>query len=467
MINEATIIQRKRGYSAVVYRALDLLLIQLALLSAVYAYSAVYTSDYFSLSLLACIGYLFIAESGALYSDHHRGSVGKLLVQPVLFWGLSVTLVLAFLFFSKQGAEYSRVQLGLWFVLAALFLVSWRLLRWQYLQSRWRQGQHVRRAAIFGLSENGLRLATKVCSNSELGYQLVAIFDDRSKSRLPEELHHLVEGDIKNGIAAAKSGDFESVFIGLPLQPEERVLAILYELGDSTADVYLVPDAFIASLLTASRDQVEDVNTLSIFGTPIQGMSSLLKRSEDLILSALLLCLAAIPLLIIAMAIKFTSKGPVLFQQDRYGLGGKRIKVLKFRSMTVTENDAVVTQASRDDDRITPLGKFLRRSSLDELPQLINVLRGEMSLVGPRPHAVAHNEQYRTQIDYYMMRHKMKPGITGLAQVRGWRGETDTLEKMQMRIESDLDYIQNWSLWLDFKILLITLPRLFIDRNAY
>jgi putative colanic acid biosynthesis UDP-glucose lipid carrier transferase len=170
---------------------------------------------------------------------------------------------------------------------------------------------------------------------------------------------------------------------------------------------------------------------------------------------------------IIAIAVKITSKGPVIFKQYRYGLNGKEIKVYKFRTMTVTENSNVVTQATKNDARITKVGAFLRRTSLDELPQFMNVLQGRMSVVGPRPHAVAHNEQYRKAVAYYMLRHKIRPGITGWAQINGWRGETDTIEKMEMRIRYDLDYIRRWSLWMDAKIVLFTIFRSFNDKNAY
>jgi putative colanic acid biosynthesis UDP-glucose lipid carrier transferase len=173
-------------------------------------------------------------------------------------------------------------------------------------------------------------------------------------------------------------------------------------------------------------------------------------------------------MLVIAIAIKMTSKGPVIFKQDRYGLNGKRIKVYKFRSMTVCDNDdTVIQQASRFDIRVTKLGLFLRRTSLDELPQFINVLQGRMSVVGPRPHAVAHNEQYRKLIKGYMWRHKMKPGITGWAQINGWRGETDTIEKMKKRVEYDLEYIRRWSVWFDLKIVFLTVFKGFVDKNAY
>jgi len=231
--------------------------------------------------------------------------------------------------------------------------------------------------------------------------------------------------------------------------------------------VHLIPDFFIYNLLHARIGQVGDIQTVSVYDTPMRGGWSFLKRLEDLVLASLILVVIAIPMLFIAIGVKLTSPGPVFFKQNRYGLDGRKISVLKFRSMRVTENGSKVTQATRNDSRITPFGAFLRSTSLDELPQFLNVLGGSMSVVGPRPHAVAHNEEYRKRVAFYMLRHKMKPGITGWAQVNGWRGETDTLDKMQKRIDFDLEYIRNWSLWMDFKILLATLTKGFVNKNAY
>jgi len=228
-----------------------------------------------------------------------------------------------------------------------------------------------------------------------------------------------------------------------------------------------VPDVFAFDLLNARMTDLKGLPTISIYDTPMVGGHKLVKRLQDIILGSAILLLISPVLLVIACAIKFTSKGDVLFKQDRYGIDGKKIKVWKFRSMTVADNANVVVQAKKNDSRITPLGAFLRRTSLDELPQFFNVLQGSMSIVGPRPHAVAHNEEYRKLIQGYMLRHKMKPGITGWAQVNGWRGETDTLEKMQKRIEYDLDYIHSWSLYWDLKIVFLTIFKGFINKNAY
>jgi putative colanic acid biosynthesis UDP-glucose lipid carrier transferase len=246
-----------------------------------------------------------------------------------------------------------------------------------------------------------------------------------------------------------------------------RIQDILFALGDSTATVHVVPDLFMYCLMHGEMSHVGNIQTISVYDNPMKGGLAVIKRLEDLILACGIMTLITIPMLVITVWIKSTSKGPVIFKQDRYGLNGRKIRMWKFRSMTVTENDAVVTQAKKGDTRITKVGAFLRRTSLDELPQFINVLKGDMSVIGPRPHAVAHNEEYRKIVDFYMLRHKVKPGITGWAQVNGARGETETVDKMKTRIEFDLEYIRNWSLWLDFKIVILTVFRSFNDKNAY
>lgn len=242
---------------------------------------------------------------------------------------------------------------------------------------------------------------------------------------------------------------------------------MINDLADTTASVFVVPDLFIFQLNQARWTDFGGLPIVSIYESPFEGMNGTLKRVEDVVLSSLILLVIALPMLVIAAIIKFTSKGSVLFKQRRYGLNGKVVEVWKFRSMSVSDDGETVTQAQKSDPRITLFGAFLRRTSLDELPQFINVLMGDMSVVGPRPHAVAHNEQYRGLIPGYMLRHKVKPGITGWAQINGWRGETDTLDKMQRRVECDLEYMRNWSLWFDLKIVALTVFKGFTSKNAY
>src|SRR6185436_1497889 len=214
-------------------------------------------------------------------------------------------------------------------------------------------------------------------------------------------------------------------------------------------------------------DTLNGIPVVAVCETPFYGFSGVIKTMSDFTIAALALIVTAPLMLLIAAGVKLSSPGPVLFRQHRYGLDGKQISVYKFRTMRVLEDGDVVRQATKDDHRITPFGRVLRRTSLDELPQFVNVLQGRMSVVGPRPHAVAHNETYRKLIDGYMVRHKVKPGVTGWAQVNGFRGETDTVEKMQQRIAYDLAYLRNWSVRLDLQIILKTMLLVFWDRKAY
>ena len=251
------------------------------------------------------------------------------------------------------------------------------------------------------------------------------------------------------------------------MRAERRIRNVLARLADTTASVYIVPDFFVFELLHARWTNVNGLPAVSVFENPLYGVDGLAKRAADVIFGFMLLAAAAVPMCIIAAMIKLTSAGPVFFRQRRYGLDGREILVWKFRTMSCCDNGSEVRQATQDDARITPIGRFLRRTSLDELPQLFNVIEGGMSLVGPRPHANAHNEQYRSLIDGYMLRHKVKPGITGLAQVNGYRGETETLEKMEKRVACDHQYIREWSFWMDLKIMVKTLRVVLMQRNAY
>ena len=312
-----------------------------------------------------------------------------------------------------------------------------------------------------------MSLVEEIEHHPETGYKLTAIFDEPTSDRIAPAYAHYYKGGLEEAVKMAQQGDIEVLFIALPVSANDRIDVILKALGDSTVDVHLIPDIFTYNLLQSRMGTVGEIQTISVYESPMKGGSSLLKRVEDLVLASLILCIIAIPMLIIATAVKLTSKGPAIFKQNRYGMDGKKIKIWKFRSMTTQDNGDIVKQATKGDARITPLGAFLRRTSLDELPQFFNVLQGDMSVVGPRPHAVSHNELYRKKINYYMLRHKMKPGITGWAQISGWRGETDTDQKMEMRIKYDLHYIRNWSLWFDFKIVLLTIFRGFVGNNVY
>jgi len=257
------------------------------------------------------------------------------------------------------------------------------------------------------------------------------------------------------------------VFITLPLGSQPRIIDLLEHLQGTTASIYFVPDVFGISIIQGRLQDMSGVPVVGICETPFTGTNRLIKRVSDIVLSILILLLIFPIMIAVAVGVRLSSPGPIIFRQKRNGLDGEEIIVYKFRSMRAMDNGPVVKQATKGDPRITPFGAFIRKTSLDELPQFINVLQGRMSIVGPRPHAVAHNEMYRQLIKAYMVRHKVKPGITGWAQVNGHRGETDTLDKMQARVEYDLEYLRNWSLGLDLVIILRTVKSVLADSKAY
>jgi len=268
-------------------------------------------------------------------------------------------------------------------------------------------------------------------------------------------------------IEKAKNNEIDIIFLAIPIQQQSQLEQLTAKLADTTVSLYYIPTFFLTDLLHSRWGYIEEIPYLSLRETPFYGVDGTLKRLEDVIFGSLIVLIISIPMLIIAAVIRQTSKGPILFKQHRYGLNGEKIEVWKFRSMTVAEDGEDIPQAKQNDPRITQFGAFLRRTSLDELPQFINVVQGQMSIVGPRPHAVAHNEGYRKEIYGYMLRHKVKPGITGWAQINGWRGQTDTLEKMEKRVEHDMWYIKNWSILLDIKIIYLTIIHGFTHPNAY
>jgi len=466
-MREQSFVKDNTNPLSALYRVVDFITVQAILLLCAKVYSIEIDDSYIILGLIGSISFLIFAENIHLYRSWRTGYSSRLVLYTFLSWFFAVFVVVIYLFFSKMSDELSRLVIGFWFIGSTVGLIGWRMLFRLYLFKRRRKGLNARKVAIIGLTPSGVRLASEFAAHPETGFVLSAFFDDRDNNRLASKFKNKLEGDIKAGIELAKQGNFDIVYVALPLAAQKRIESILRELGDTTVDVHLVPDFFTFNLLNGRLAHVGNIQTLSVYESPLSGLASLAKRLEDIIGASLILLGIAIPMLIIAIMIKLDSRGPVFFKQKRYGLDGKAIKVWKFRSMTVADNGAVVKQATKGDARITKLGAVLRRTSLDELPQFINVLQGDMSIVGPRPHAVAHNEEYRKLVDFYMLRHKMKPGITGWAQINGWRGETDTLEKMEKRIEFDLEYIRQWSLVLDIKIVFLTIFKGFINKNAY
>jgi putative colanic acid biosysnthesis UDP-glucose lipid carrier transferase len=324
-----------------------------------------------------------------------------------------------------------------------------------------------RSAIIAGYNPGSLELARRLKNNPGMRVEVSGFFDDRSSDRLGMETDAKLIGSLSDMSQYVKDNRTDVIFIALPIRHVKRVMNLLDDLRDTTASIYYVPDIFVFDLIQARSGEIHGIPVVAMCETPFSGYRGVAKRLTDIGFSTLILLLLLPLLVVIAVVVKASSPGPVIFKQRRYGLDGREIAVYKFRTMRVTEDGEQIRQASRADSRITRVGAVLRRSSMDELPQLINVLQGRMSLVGPRPHAVAHNEEYRKLIKGYMMRHKVLPGITGLAQVNGCRGETSKLEEMEARVNFDLDYLRHWSPMLDIKIILLTVVKVFRDDKAY
>lgn len=425
-------------------------------------------------SLAAIVGatllvHVVAIEVSGLYRNWRGSKLTRELWCVVITWIYTAPTVLGIGMLTQMNAQFTYASKLIWLALTPIAMVGSRIVLRLLLRQARRRGFNTRKFAICGMNKLGMQLAANIQNSPELGLQFVGYFDDRPERRTNEAagITQQHTGNLTQLVELARNGEVDMIYITFPMRAEARIRTYLGKLGDTTASVYIVPDFFVFQMLHARWNQIDGLPVVSVFETPISGIDGVLKRGFDLLVGIMALAVVSVPMAAIALAIKLTSPGPVFFRQKRYGLSGEQIGVWKFRSMRVCEDGAQVKQASRTDDRITPLGRILRKTSLDELPQLFNVLDGSMSLVGPRPHANAHNEQYRSLIDGYMLRHKVKPGITGLAQVNGARGETETLDKMERRIEFDHRYIREWSLWMDVKILFKTCLVVFHQENAY
>ena len=420
-------------------------------------------------SVTAIITFQVVAEAHGLYRSWQGIPLRREVMTTLVAWFFSIPVLLFLAFVTKTSEGYSRSIALVWFLGTGLTLAVWRMAMHALMVEFRKRGGNTRSVAIAGATEIALSLAKTISEEPYSGMKVVGFYDDRNTDRriAVPEIYGGVVGDLNQLVSDAREGKVDIVYISLPLRAESRINALVRKLGDTTVSAYVIADFFVFDLLHAQWTSVGDIPAVSILDTPFHGLGGWVKRLEDIVIGSMILLLIALPMLAVAVAIKLTSPGPVFFRQKRYGLNGKEIRVLKFRSMKVMEDGPTVKQATKDDPRVTPIGKFIRRTSIDELPQFLQVLSGEMSIVGPRPHAVAHNELYRSKIQGYMLRHKVKPGITGWAQVNGWRGETDTYEKMQKRVDHDLDYIRNWNLLLDIRIIWMTVFGSKTSENAY
>jgi putative colanic acid biosynthesis UDP-glucose lipid carrier transferase len=396
-----------------------------------------------------------------------NGSAWSAAANVVINWTWISALLALTGFATGYYRQFSQNALITWFFLApAAELGANLLLRKLAPHLLNLQGPKLR-ALIVGMNDQGLALAERLNSSKYLQITLCGFVDSRSLGRLSSPSQQTLLGRLDDIAGVVRHYRIQLIYLSLPMASQPRILHVLDALKDTTSSIYFVPDMFVTDLIQGKTGSVQGMPVISVCETPFRGLDGIVKRMSDVAFSIVILVLILPLLLVLSFAVKWTSAGPVIFKQRRYGLDGEEIVVYKFRSMSVTEDDNSIAQATKNDPRITPLGAFLRKTSLDELPQFINVLQGRMSIVGPRPHAVAHNELYRKLIKGYMVRHKVKPGITGWAQVNGYRGETDTLQKMQGRIDYDLDYLRNWSLRLDTRIILKTVRLVLKDQAAY
>ncbi len=382
-------------------------------------------------------------------------------------WIAFAALLLACGYATDSLGFFSDKVLLVWGIATPVLQCSAVLLGRQVVMRRAIAAEARRSAIVVGAGPLGAKVATTLHGNPDLGSNFKGFFDDRADVRVDGVAMEKLLGRLSDAASYIRENSINEVYITLPLGSQPRIIELLEQLQGTTASVFYVPDVFGISIIQGRLQDLGGIPLVGICETPFTGTNELVKRISDIIISSIILVAIAPVLLVLAIGVKLSSPGPIIFKQRRNGLDGKEILVYKFRSMRVMDNGPVVRQASKNDPRITPFGAFIRRTSLDELPQFINVLQGRMSIVGPRPHAVAHNEQYRELIKAYMVRHKVKPGITGWAQIHGYRGETDTIEKMKARVEYDLEYLRNWSLALDLKIILRTIPLMIFDRGAY
>jgi len=420
--------------------------------------------------LLFSIGgtYAFFALGG-LYTYRDGLRLGEVLSRLTICFALVVLATGLFAFLSKIAIDVSRFWFGSYMVLSYFGLCSYRIAHRYYLVWLRKRGRHSKSIVIAGSGALCSFTIRRLREQMWVGIKVDGIFDDiKRDGNESVELEGSLKDVADHVEKRRRSGNpVDQVWVALPLREEDAIAALIDSLKDSSTDVCVVPSVFANQLLNGTQFNIADLSVVNISEVYLAPFGEWFKIAFDYVAAFFAVILLMPVMLVIALLIRLDSSGKILFKQRRYGIDGQEIEVWKFRTMSVTQDGADIPQATANDARVTKIGRFLRRTSLDEIPQFFNVLQGRMSVVGPRPHAVSHNEEYRKKIHGYMMRHKIKPGITGWAQVNGWRGETDTLEKMENRVRYDLEYIKNWSAWLDVKIVLLTIVRGFSNKNVY
>ena len=414
--------------------------------------------------LVAFIAFSVNFPGRPFLTEPDRLSAGRTFVD----WGVFASILMVFGYATQYIGYFPLQVVFLWVVVTPVLMTMARAATTHLIAKLFTLEGRQRTAVIVGCNSAGMRLAANLNNQPLSGIRCVGFFDDRGPKRLNGLDRRQLLGTFAQLPHYVRTAHIDQIYLALPMARQPRVIRVLDGLKDTTASIFFVPDIFVTDLIQGRVDEVGGMPVFAVRDTPLRGVSGLTKRVLDIALSGVAVIVLSPLLLATAIAVRLSSAGPIIFKQCRYGLDGRPIMVYKFRTMTVTEDgDKQYTQVVRGDPRVTKIGMWLRRLSLDELPQLLNVLQGEMSLVGPRPHAVAVNEQYRRLIPSYMVRHKVRPGITGWAQVNGYRGGDD-LESMRKRVDYDLEYLRGWSIGLDVLILLRTARVLFgRDRSAY
>lgn len=420
------------------------------------------------LTFLACLLFAIICE---------KIDLTKILPQPraegarseIIFgWSITAVILTILNYVSDDFLLYEERTFLTWIIATPVLLVAAQCFFADYIGHQ-KLNKCLRSTVVIGLNGISIKIADTCSARPEHRISIDGFFDDRNGERVFHRQGHQVLGFIDDVVPYIRKNNTQILFISNQLASRPKIQALTYELQDTTTSIYFIHDSENVFVIEPRLEIFGGLPVIALCETPILGFNKTIKRIFDIALSLLAIILFAPLMACTAIAVLATSRGPIIFSQERYGLNGEKIRVYKFRSMYVSkESDKhSVIQAVRNDARFTPIGAFLRRSSIDELPQLFNVLQGTMSVVGPRPHAVAHNEQYRKLIRGYMLRHKIQPGITGWAQVNGLRGETTTTDRMELRVQYDLDYLRNWSLWLDLWIIARTARVILQSQNAY
>ena len=450
---------------ALIKEHLNSAIVAVTLLLAAMSHGREFNSLYITLAVFAYAVTFKVMTRPRLEHIGNGLDWGRILRHRTIEWACVIGILLLTGFLLKVSGLFSRRVMLTWFILTPVVLTAAHAAARSFAGWLLEHGGTKRRQVIVGANRVGCELAARLADEPWHG-NVEGFFDDRRADRLPRESRPLLLGRFSDLPEYARQHQVHVIYVCLPISKHPRIRELLDALGDTTASIYFVPDLSAFDLMQARFGEIGGMPLFAIRETPFCGMTGVLKRASDFVLATGALLLAAPAMAVIAILVRHSSPGPVLFRQRRYGLDGREFLVYKFRTMTVCEDDPLM-QATRFDLRVTRVGAFLRRTSLDELPQLLNVLGGSMSLVGPRPHAVSHNEHYRKLVSGYMLRHKVRPGITGLAQVNGLRGETVDIEKMRQRVEFDLDYLKNWSIGLDIRILLKTARIVLHDTNAF